>query len=102
MKSEGNRSMSVRSKRQIRSNLIKGVFGLAVAVMLLGAGSVNAQVAGDFRTAANGNWNSTATWERYNGSVWQAGFFPTNTSANVVTILNDNTVTVTAAVTNDQ
>ncbi|MCJ7449733.1 MAG: hypothetical protein MUO72_18820, partial [Bacteroidales bacterium] len=60
------------------------------------------QAAGDYRTAATGNWNAIATWETYNGTAWVAAS-STPTSANgVITILNGHTVTVTASNTVDQ
>jgi putative NADPH-quinone reductase len=31
-----------------------------------------AQVNGDFRSAGTGNWNAAASWQRYNGSAWEA------------------------------
>ncbi|MCW5909092.1 MAG: hypothetical protein KIS94_14600 [Chitinophagales bacterium] len=34
--------------------------------------TLNAQVTGDFRSAGTGNWSAPGSWERYNGSVWQA------------------------------
>jgi len=60
------------------------------------------QALDDYRTAQSGDWNNTATWERYNGTAWEAAT-TTPTSANgVITILADHTVTITAAVTIDQ
>lgn len=60
------------------------------------------QAAGDYRTAATGNWNALATWQTYNGTAWVAAS-TTPTSANgVITIRNGHTVTVTASVTVDQ
>ncbi len=46
------------------------------------------QTAGDFRTTANGNWNNNGTWQRYNGTAWQAaGSYPgQNTGTGVVTV----------------
>ena len=29
-----------------------------------------AQVAGDYKSVMSGNWNSSATWERYDGTTW--------------------------------
>lgn len=46
------------------------------------------QTAGDFRTTANGNWSNNGTWQRYNGTAWQAaGSYPgENTGTGVVTV----------------
>ncbi|MEZ4822104.1 MAG: hypothetical protein R2942_06625 [Ignavibacteria bacterium] len=55
-----------------------------------------------FRSIANGNWNSTSTWEMSTngGSLWFAATStPTNLSS---TITINNTVTVTENVTADQ
>ena len=62
----------------------------------------NAAVNGDFRSKNNGNWNSNATWESYNGTAWvNAGSTPTS-AQNVITIRNGHTVTVSANVNVDQ
>jgi hypothetical protein len=63
------------------------------------------QTTGDYRSAATGNWNTLATWERYNGTAWilptSGQGTPTSTSG-VITILNGHTVTVTVNVSIDQ
>ncbi len=57
---------------------------------------------GDYRSAATGNWDTTATWEYCDGSNWVAAS-STPTSANgAISIRNGHTVTVTVAVTVDQ
>jgi hypothetical protein len=65
---------------------------------------VYAQSTGDYRSLTTGNWNSIATWERYNGTAWvpaTTGQTPTS-SDGAVTIRSGHTVTITAAVTGDQ
>ncbi|MDW8311088.1 MAG: hypothetical protein RMK20_17075, partial [Verrucomicrobiales bacterium] len=52
-------------------------FGLPVAA--------SAQSVGDFRTVQSGDWASINTWERFNGTTWVTGFYPTNAAAGVVT-----------------
>lgn len=75
---------------------------LTTVFFLLFTFIIQAQSTGDFRSFQTGNWNQTATWERYDGSVWVAAA-STPTSANgVISILNGHTVTVTANVTIDQ
>ncbi|MCX8090079.1 MAG: hypothetical protein N3I86_03965 [Verrucomicrobiae bacterium] len=69
-------------------------FGLPVAA--------SAQSVGDFRTVQSGDWASINTWERFNGTTWVTGFYPTNAAAGVVTVRNGHTVTISAAVTSDQ
>lgn len=75
---------------------------LLVLPAFVSAATAFAQSVGDFRSAASGNWNSPATWERYDGAAWVAGFFPTNATAGVVTIQSGNVVSNSAAVTADQ
>ena len=61
-----------------------------------------AAVNGEYRTKNNGNWNSTSTWETYNGTAWvNAGTTPTSAN-NIITIQNTHAVTVTANVSVDQ
>jgi hypothetical protein len=56
---------------------------------------LNAQVAGDYQTIANGNWSTLAIWQTYNGVAWvPAGITPTAANANVITIQAGNTVTL--------
>ncbi len=48
---------------------------------------------GNYRSAASGNWNSTTTWQTFNGSSWvAAGSTPTTQK---ITIQGGHTVTVT-------
>lgn len=61
-----------------------------------------AQTAGDYRTAASGNWNNTATWERYNGTIWVANPAVPTSADGAIAIRNGHNVTITAPVTADQ
>ena len=65
------------------------------------SGSVTINLA-DFRSAASGNWNNTATWQRFDGNGWVAATFTPSSADGTITILNTHTVTVTQAVTVDQ
>lgn len=93
-------------RRELRRRIINTLsfrLGRLLALpALVSAANAFAQSVGDFRSAASGNWNSPATWERYNGAAWVAGFFPTNATAGVVTIQSGNVVSNSAAVTADQ
>lgn len=51
----------------------------------------------DYRSAATGNWNTTSTWERYNGSAWVAAAAVPNSSTAKVWIQDGHTVTITSA-----
>jgi len=66
---------------------------IAIA-LLMGLSSVFAQVAGDFRSKATGNWSDYTKWQRF-GTSWvdaTAGQIPTATSN--VTIIATHVVTV--------
>jgi hypothetical protein len=59
--------------------------------------SLYSQVAGDYRSAAIGNWNTLATWQRYNGTSWVQ---PTavqgtpNSASGIITIQNGHIVSI--------
>ena len=63
---------------------------------------ISAQVSGDFRSTTSGNWGTSTTWQRYNGSTWDnsgsgsnnPGQTPTSTSS--VFIQTAHVVTLTA------
>lgn len=67
------------------------VFGLPVL----------AQVTGDYRSKANGNWGSASTWQIYNGITWvNATTYPgQNSNVATVTIGNGNTVSLNVDIT---
>ncbi|NUO03167.1 MAG: T9SS type A sorting domain-containing protein [Saprospiraceae bacterium] len=80
---------------------------LPVLALVLAGSSLMAQAAvNDYRTAGiNGNWNNLATWERFNGTTWvtpTAGQGTPNNTDGIITILNTDTITVTANVNVDQ
>jgi len=57
--------------------------------------NLNAQAVGDYRSAASGNWSSAATWEVYDGSVWNPAVSPPVGTENITV---DSTVTVDTTV----
>lgn len=70
-------------------------FVLIVFFLVIGF-PVLAQVTGDYRSKATGNWNSSSAWEIYNGSSWvNAISYPgQNSNVATVTIGSGNTVTL--------
>jgi len=94
-----DRSTSLRFSRNfwriiLFTGTVLGMFSIAA----------NAQSIGDFRThLTSGNWNDPNMWERWDGSTWvnPAPNTPTSTDG-VITILNGDSVTVSANVTIDQ
>lgn len=57
--------------------------------------TATAQVTGDYRSVATGNWSAIATWQYYNGSAWVAATkYPGQVSGDqTVTIQSPNVVT---------
>jgi len=52
---------------------------------------------GDYRSAATGNWTTTSSWEKYNGTAWvSASKFP-NSSDGTITIRDTHVITLTGA-----
>ena len=65
---------------------------------------VTAPAVNDYRSANSGNWNSLATWVRWDGDSWETPTSvqgtPTNSSGTIT--VTSHTVTVTAVVSVDQ
>ena len=62
--------------------------------------SGHAQSINDFRSKANGNWNATATWERYDGAAWVAAtYYPGFGTTNAVSVLHTVTGNYSTSVT---
>jgi len=84
-------------KRYPMKKLLKSALSF---LFLLGSGQAFAQVAGDYQTVGSGafNWSNTASWQRYNGSIWVTnpaeGYPGQNTGTGTVTILSSMTGTV--------
>ena len=76
------------------------LFVLCAGLLLSGASF--AQSAGDYRSAASGNWNSTSTWETYNGSAWVAAVATPTSADGAITIIGPHNVSITATVAVDQ
>jgi hypothetical protein len=65
--------------------------------MLFAVNGVWGQTLGDYRSAATGNWNAIATWERYDGSTWVAAVATPTSADGVITIMSPHVVTISAA-----
>jgi len=81
---------------RIAQRLFSILFLIAVCASVLFA-----QGAGDYQTAASGNWNAAATWQMHNGSSWVAASVPPTSSDKMVSVLAGHTVTVTADIAVD-
>src|SRR5262245_21526216 len=78
------------------------VVGMMIYFQISKVENVRAAVSGDYRTKATGNWNSTSTWEKYDGSSWVSAAATPASGDGVIEILSGHTVTITADVTADQ
>jgi hypothetical protein len=77
-------------------------FGLLILISLLPFIIINSQSLDDYRSKQSGNWNSTASWERYDGTNWIVAIASPTSANGVITIRSTNTITITETVTYDQ
>ncbi|GEM_PF-928751 len=66
-----------------------------LSVLMLGTMAWG-QTSGDYRSAASGNWNATATWQKYDGSSWIAATATPTSADGIITIRNGHVVTISA------
>ena len=59
-------------------------------------------VVGDYRSHQTGDWATTSTWERWDGTTWvtPAPTYPVYNNSNVTNILSGHTVTVSSTLAN--
>jgi len=69
---------------------------LLVLVFLLGSSFLWAQVSGDYRSKASGNWSAIGTWQTYNGSAWADATVKPG-SSNSVYVQSGHIVTLTGS-----
>jgi autotransporter-associated beta strand protein len=85
------------------SNPVRFLCQLVAASVATFSLPIFAQNAGDYRSAASGNWNVAATWETYDGVNWNlAAVTPTAANAGVVTIQSPHIITNSGSLTADQ
>jgi hypothetical protein len=63
---------------------------------------LDAQFAGDYRSASSGAWNGMITWERFNGTMWVGVATPPTPADGVITIRSPHTVTINSSASGDQ
>lgn len=69
---------------------------------ILRAGSQDQPAQGDIRSRNSGPWNSTQTWERYDGGAWIPASACPDTSSGVISISAGHTVTIASTLMYDQ
>lgn len=83
---------------------ISKAFTLFTIISFFGFAKLNAQSVGDYRSnATNMNWNTAASWQKFNGTSWVAtADYPGQNSCSscAVTIRNGNTVTLNVSPAN--
>lgn len=100
--------MTTRMSQRQRLMLVGGAIStLIIMLIVLFYNSMKttpgkAAVTDDYRSKTSGNWNSAATWERYNGTTWVNAALAPSSANNIITIQNGHTVTLTTNVTADQ
>ncbi len=73
-----------------------GLLGVLLLVLGLSPRAFAAS-AGDYRSLNTGNWNSPGTWQTYDGSSWVAATSTPTSADGVITIRNNDNVTISAA-----
>ena len=66
------------------------------------AGPVSGQSEGDYRSRQTGNWNVAASWQIFTNGNWTDATGTPDHTAGLITILSNDTITVTANVTVDR
>ncbi len=72
------------------------IFAAVICVLSLDASHASGQTSGDFRSSGSGNWNAAATWQSFDGSVWNPAVNPPDGTSGTITIQSGHTVTVPA------
>src|SRR5262245_15868526 len=78
---------------------LRSIASMLYTICVLGFGfaHAHAQTAGDYRSAATGDWNVAATWETFDGVSWVPAGVPPTSVNGVITIRSGHTVTISAS-----
>jgi hypothetical protein len=103
IKSSQDQKLSLKGIiRTLWSFLILASLGLIIFLNLNDRRTASAAVTNDYRSIATGNWNSTSTWQRFNGSSWVSASSTPTSADEYITIQSGHTVTLTGSRTVDQ
>ncbi|MBC7534178.1 MAG: hypothetical protein H7258_00615, partial [Ferruginibacter sp.] len=61
-----------------------------------------AQSSGDYRSAATGDWNASASWQMFNGTTWVAALAAPSSGGGAITVVSPHTITANSNITADQ
>ncbi|HLG34301.1 MAG TPA: T9SS type A sorting domain-containing protein [Bacteroidia bacterium] len=84
------------------SILISVVLGFILFINLSDSKFTKAAANGDYRSASSGNWSSAGTWEKFNGTSWEAASSSPTSADGVIEIQSGHVVTISVDVTADQ
>ncbi|QCK15896.1 beta strand repeat-containing protein [Mangrovivirga cuniculi] len=64
--------------------------------------TIEAQTAGDYRSAQSGNWSDASTWETYDGATWVAASTAPSNADGQITILSGDIIDVASNINTDE
>lgn len=76
--------------------------GLAIYLQFAKVDNVANITSGDFRTKTSGNWNSTGTWQKFNGAKWEDATSVPSSANGTIEIRQGHTISVNTNITIDQ
>jgi hypothetical protein len=84
------------------------IFILFTGLLSMATETVTAQTAGDYRSIINGglpvtvNWEDASTWERYDGTTWNAAIVAPDFNDGVITVQSPTYIKINSNLTIDQ